>query len=198
MAYRVIVADNSASVQKAVKMAFSDSEFEIYPFHDGKEVLKELRQIEPDVVLLRLSLPPEGGYEVAHRIKGEEGIKRASLILLRGVFEPVDQTKMAELEYDEIIQVPFDSNKLANLVQDLIERRKDPQSLPEEIELDEVSGPQIKTGLDKEIKAWIRKEIIDSAGEMEERVKSRLLPEIKSWLLQWLKEHKNKENKSEP
>ena len=197
MAYKVIVADDSPSVQKAVKMAFSNSEFEIYPFHDGQEVLKHLSQIEPDVVLLRLSLPPEGGYEVARRIKDEERVKGASLFLFRGVFEPIDRKQMAGLEYDEMIQVPFDSNKLVHLVQDLTERRNDPQTLPEEIELDEISGPQIQTGLDEEIKALIRKEIIDSEGEMEERIKSRLLPEIKSWLLQKLEEYKKKEKESE-
>lgn len=197
MAYKVIVADDSPSVQKTVKMSFSNSEFEIYPFHDGQEVLKHLSQIGPDVVLLRLSLPPEGGYEVARRIKDEERVKGTSLFLLRGVFEPIDRKQMAGLEYDKMIQVPFDSNKLVHLVQDLTERRNDPQTLPEEIELDEISGPQIQTGLDEEIKALIRKEIIDSEGEMEERIKSRLLPEIKSWLLQRLEEYKKKEKESE-
>lgn len=192
MAYKVIVADSSPSVQRAAKMALSDSEFEIYPFADGQEVLKHLSQIEPDVVLLRLSLPPENGYEVGGRIKADETFKGTPLILLKGVFEEIDEKKMAELEYDELIQLPFDADKLVHLVQDLVERRNDPQTFPEEIELDEISSPEIQTGSDEKIKSLVRKEIHEAERELVERVKNRLLPEIKSWLLKKLEDQKKK------
>jgi DNA-binding response OmpR family regulator len=190
MAYKVIVADSSPSVQRAAKMAFSNSEFKIYPFADGQEVLKHLSQIEPDVVLLRLSLPPENGYELACRIKTEEKFKGISIILFKGVFEEIDEKKMAELEYDELIPLPFDSDKLARLVQDLIGGRNDPQTLPEEIELDEILGLEIQTGLDEKVKSLVSKEFREAEREWVERIKDRLLPEIKSWLLKELEEQK--------
>jgi len=190
MAFKVIVADSSPSVQRAAKVAFSDSKFEIYPFADGQEVLRHLSQIEPDVVLLRLSLPPENGYDLAGRIKAEEKLKGIPLILLKGVFEEIDEKKIAELEYDEMIQLPFDSGKLVSLVQDLIDKRNDPQTLPEEIELDEITGPEIQAGFDEKVQSQVRKEIHEAEKELVERIKDRLLPEIKSWLLQKLEEDK--------
>lgn len=195
MAYKIIVVDSSPSVQRAVKMAFSDSEYEIYPFADGQEVLKDINQIVPDVVLLRLSLPLKNGYELAGRIKAEERFKGVPVVLLKGVFERINEKKMAELECDELITLPFDSDKLTRLIQDLIDTKNDPQTFPEEIELDQISGPEVKAGLEEKVKSLVKKEFQESERESAERIKERLLPEIKSWLLQKLEEHKKEKQK---
>lgn len=187
MVYRVIVADSSPSVQKAVKSAFSNSEFEIYAFEDGREILRHLSQIRPDIVLLRLTLPPDSGYEVARYLKSQEEFKKASLILLKGAFEQLDKKKMAELEYDDLIRVPFDSKNLVRIVQKRVESRNDPQTLPEEIDLDEISCPEGQAGLDKEIKALVRKEILEAVRELEKR--------IKAWLLNKLEKKESQESK---
>lgn len=138
MAYKLIVADRSPSVQKAIQMAFSDSEFEIYPFDDGLEVVESLSQINPDAVLLSLSLPHKDGYEVGFLMKSQEKFRHISLILLKGAFEPLNKEKIAGLDYDEIVQEPFDSERLVRMVRDLIEKKRNPQTLPEEPLLDEV------------------------------------------------------------
>lgn len=190
MTYKLIVADDSPSVQKAVKMAFSDSEIEIYPFNDGQEAIQNLSQINPDAVLLRLSLPPQDGYEVGRYLKSQEQFKKTPLVLLHGVFEPVDREKIVELDYDEIVKVPFASEKLAELVRDLIERKNDPQTLPEELKLDEISIPELQTELEAKVKALVKKETLDMERELEKRVKTQLLSEIKSWLLNQLEEMK--------
>jgi len=195
MVYKVIVADSSPSIQKAVKMAFSDSEFEIYPFDDGQEVMEHLNQINPDAVLLRLSILPKDGYKVGRYLKSQEQFKKTSLILLKGVFEPFDKEIVAELNYDEIVQVPFDSERLVRLVRDIIERKNDPQTLPEELELDDISDPELQTELDARIKAFVRQEFLDVERELEKRIKAKLLSEIKAWLLSKLEEIKRERKK---
>jgi len=137
MAYKLIIAHDSPSIQKAIQMAFQASEFEVIVFEDGTEAMKTLTQLKPDAVLLSLSLPQKDGYEVGRFLKNREEFKQTSLFLLKGAFEPLDAEKVIGLEYDEIVEEPFDSEKLARIVRDTIEGKKDPQTLPEEPPFDE-------------------------------------------------------------
>jgi len=138
MAYKLIVVESSPTVQKVIQISFPDSEFEIYPFQDGIEVIESLSDINPDALLLSLSLPDKDGYEIGLNLKSLEELKEVPLILLKGAFESIDNDKIVGLDYDVIIQEPFDSEELVQIVRDLIERKKDPQTLPEEQDLDKI------------------------------------------------------------
>ncbi len=137
MPYKLIIAHDSPSIQKVIQMAFPASEFEITVFEDGTETMKALSQLKPDAVLLNLSLPQKDGYEVGRFLKSREEFKQTSLFLFKGAFELLDAEKMTGLEYDKIIEEPFDSEKLTRIVRDTIEGKKNPQTLPEEPPIDE-------------------------------------------------------------
>lgn len=140
MDYKLIVADSSPSIQKAIRMAFTDSEFEIYPFEDGLEVVKSIIQINPDAVLMSLSLSHKDGYEVGFYMKSQEELKHAPLVLLKGAFEQLEKEKISSLNYDEIVQEPFDSERLVRIVRNLIEGRRNPKTLPEEPLMGEITA----------------------------------------------------------
>ena len=104
MAYRVILGDPSYSAQKAVQTAFPESEFEVYPFDNGQDVLDNIVRVQPDAVLLSLSLPGRDGYEVGRLLRNLESYKRVPLIFLKGVFEHLDPEKGAWIAEEDIVQ----------------------------------------------------------------------------------------------
>jgi len=191
--YKMVFADSSLSAQKAVQLAFAELNFEIYPLQDGREVLKFLEKIKPDAVLLSLSLPGKDGYEVGCYLRSLEEFKQTSLIFLRGAFEPFDRERVAGLDYDAIVQKPFDSGKLARTVKDLIDRKKDPKTLPEEPLLDETlsrsSEPQIQEGkpdliarVEGKVREIVRQEILEVERELEKRIRVKILHELRTWM----------------
>jgi len=200
MAYKLVVADSSPSVQKVVQMAFSEPDFEVYPFEDGVEVLESIGQINPDAVLLSLSLPSKDGYEISRYLRSREDFRKTALVLLKNVFEPLDIEKMHSLDYDEIIQKPFDSEKLARLVKDIVDKKKGPHSFPEESLLDEIpatgtlplfeetrfhpsSSPLLpEEEIEDKIRQVIREEILSVERELEKRLKASLRAEMEDWL----------------
>jgi CheY-like chemotaxis protein len=137
MSYKVIVADASPSVQKVVLMAFPERGFEIYPFEDGNEVLESLERINPDAVLVSLSLAGRDGYDVGSFLKSREEHKKTTLILLRGTFELLDYDRLSGLDYDKIVQKPFDSEALAEAVLEIVDKKKCPATWPEELTLED-------------------------------------------------------------
>ncbi len=190
MAYKVIVADQSYAVKKAVRMALPESDFEIFPFKEGYEILERLSEINPDVVLLSLSLSLKSIHELQKQLKSQGEFQNISLILLKGTFEPLEEEKISGLDYDHIVQAPFDSQRLERIVRDLIEKKNDPRTLPEEPFPDELPDERETDKLEERIRALVKNEISEVERELERRIKDHLIPEMKAWLLEQLEEIK--------
>jgi DNA-binding response OmpR family regulator len=200
MAYKLVVADSSPSVQRVVQMAFSGPDFEVYLLEDGQQVLESIGRINPDAVLLSLALPSKDGYEISHYLRSREDFKKTVLFLLKNAFEPLDAEKMNRLDYDGMVQKPFDSEELARLVRDVIDKKRGPHSLPEESLLEEnpaaatlplfeepsfhppSSASRSEDELEEKIKQVMREEILAVERELEKRLKASLRTELKDWL----------------
>jgi DNA-binding response OmpR family regulator len=191
MRYKLMVADRSPSVQEAIRLALPSSEFEIFPFGNGKDVMNSLNQINPDVILLGLSLPEKDGYEVGFYLKSQKEFRKTPLIFLKGTFEALDQQKMAGLDYDEIVQKPFDSQKLAQSIKDMIDRQQNPMTLPEEPLLDEMTLKDYK----EEIRDFIQQQILEVETELEQKMRQRLIKELKRLLQEELEKLKTEISK---
>lgn len=182
MPYKLLVAHSSPSVMKAILAAFPEPEYEVHQFKSGVEVMQELNQMDPDAILLSLSLHRENGYELGRHLKEQEKFKQIPLILFYGAFETVPEETTEGPSYDELVQEPFDSGKLAQTTLELIERRKGPQTLPEEPVLDGESYGDERIVLNKDIKEFVRKEIYEAERELEKRIQARLLADLKNFL----------------
>lgn len=178
MAYKVIVFDRSPSVQKTLRLAFPEYEFEIYPFEDSEALEEAMERISPDAILLNVSVPGRDGYELAASIKSRPLFRKTPLILLKGAFDPGDKEKLAELKYDAVVREPFDSGKLVSMVRDFIQRVDAPPSFPEEPDSYEISNPSVPVELDENLKGYLRQEILQMERELEKRITARVLSKV--------------------
>jgi len=196
----VVLADASPSVQKAVQMAFSEPDFEVHTIEDGVQAIDSLARINPDAVLLSLALPTRDGYEVGRYLRSREDLRKAGLVLLKNAFEPVDGERLRGLDYDEIVQKPFDSEGLARMVREIVDRKKTPPSFPEEALIEEPSPGGVRPLFKEEefipppstfasgdeaeekVRTIIRDEILSVERELEKRLKASLRAEFKEWL----------------
>ncbi len=183
MAYKIIVAEDSPSIQKIIQMSFPATEFDIFPVTDGQEFIDSLAQISPDVILLNLSLPQKDGYKLGVFIRSQDDFSQVPLILLKEAFEPLDKERIALFEYDELIQKPFDSEMLVQTVRAIIEGKKIPMTLPEEPVWDEDLATGVKVDLDERVRHLVKQEILDVERELEKRIKARILAELKMWVI---------------
>lgn len=179
MSLKLVVAHNSPSVHKAIRLAFPEPEYEIFSFNDGIEVMKELNEINPDAILLSLSLHEEEDYEIGRYLKSQEKFKQIPLVLLYGAFEVLNEERVENLVYDELIQEPFDSERLVRRVFDLIEKRRGPQTLPEEPSFDDLPPPSSQIDIDARVKDLVRREIVEVERELEKRIRARILSDLK-------------------
>jgi DNA-binding response OmpR family regulator len=200
MPYKVILADASPTVQKVIQMAFPEPDFEVHAFADGLEAIESLARVRPDAVLLSLALPSRDGYEVGCYLRSREEFHKVGLVLLKNAFEPVDEDRLRGIDTDRVVEKPFDSEGLARLIREIVDRRKTPPSFPEEALLEDPSTggvlplfkeeeylpPLASVRPEDEIEARVRVMMRDEAlsieREIEKRLKASLRAELKEWL----------------
>ncbi len=182
MGYKIIVGDDSPSTQKIIQMAFSAAELDVFPFSDGQQLMDSLDQLNPDGILINLSLSGKDGYELGKHIREIEEFDQVPLVLLKEAFEPVDKERLEAFEFDGLIQKPFDSEALAQELRAVIEGRKIPTTLPEEPVWEEKSSGS-KGELNKKARDLVKREVLEMERELEKRIKAKIITELKMWLI---------------
>lgn len=120
MPYRVLLADDSPTIQKVVDLLLSPENFEIRAVSDGEEALGLVDSFKPDIVLADIDLPRVNGYQLCEKIKRNPLTSSTAVILMAGAFEPFDKNHAKSVLADDYITKPFESAELINKVKTLI------------------------------------------------------------------------------
>jgi CheY-like chemotaxis protein len=120
MPKKILLADDSLTIQKVVELTFSDSEYELVCVGNGMRALEKVRDSRPDLILADVVMPEKNGYEVCEAIKGDPQTSRIPVILLTGTFEPFDRQRADRIGADAIVSKPFDSQQLLRQVEALL------------------------------------------------------------------------------
>ncbi|MFN0123653.1 MAG: response regulator [Blastocatellia bacterium] len=124
MGYKILLADDSITVQKIVKLTFTDEGIDVIAVGNGELALQQLAEWRPDLVMADVFMPLRDGYEVCQQIKSDPAMSHIPVILLVHAFEPFDQAKANAVRADRHLTKPFHSIRtLVNTVKELIEQR---------------------------------------------------------------------------
>jgi CheY-like chemotaxis protein len=120
MAYKLLLADDSQTIQKVVELILNREEFDILACSDGEEAVKAIESGMPDIVLADIEMPKVNGYQLCEQIKGSPATDHIPVILLAGAFEPFDEDYARSVGADDFIMKPFESNELVSKVKSLL------------------------------------------------------------------------------
>ncbi len=122
MPRKVLVADDSVTIQKVVGITFAAEDIELSFVDNGEEAIELARQIRPDLIIADVLMPRKSGYEVCEAIKQDPVLSRIPVLLLTGTFEPFDAERSRRVGADGTITKPFESQTLIRQVNELLER----------------------------------------------------------------------------
>jgi CheY-like chemotaxis protein len=120
MGHRILLADDSLTIQKVVELTFSETDYELMAVGSGDRAVEALEEFRPDIVLADVVMPGLTGYEVCAAVKKRPDGAAIPVILLTGTFEPFDRARAESVGCDSIVTKPFDSHALSSLVEQLI------------------------------------------------------------------------------
>jgi CheY-like chemotaxis protein len=121
MSRKILLADDSVTIQKVIELTFMDEDYEVKAVSNGDEALAALPEVRPDFVIADVHMPGANGYEVCRRSK--EMRADVPVLLLVGTFEPFDEGQARAAGADSFLKKPFDSQELLQRVQDLLTSR---------------------------------------------------------------------------
>lgn len=106
---KLLLADDSVTIQKVVNLTFADEGIEVITTGDGDSAMEKMRDAAPDLVMADVNMPGLSGYEICERIKQNEETRQTPVILLVGSFEPFDEEKAHAVGADAFLTKPFQS-----------------------------------------------------------------------------------------
>ena len=81
---RILVVDDNVDLTRALTTLLSRFGYEVQAVYDGYAAIEAARIHQPEVVLLDIGLPGMDGYEVARRLRVEEGFRDTTIIAITG------------------------------------------------------------------------------------------------------------------
>jgi CheY-like chemotaxis protein len=106
---KLLLADDSATIQKVVDLTFADEGVRVMAVGNGQEAIDQILEFAPDIVLADVFMPGRTGYEVCEYVKTNEKLKHIPVMLLVGSFEPFDEAEARRVGADDILTKPFQS-----------------------------------------------------------------------------------------
>ena len=113
---KILVADDSLTIQKVIKLALSNEGYEIKSVSDGIDAVQEISLFRPDVVLIDVTLPGKSAFEVKAAIRENDLFSDVQFVLMSSAYEKVDEKLVTESQFHARLTKPFDPSQLRELV----------------------------------------------------------------------------------
>ncbi len=161
---KIIIADDSQTIQKVIKITLANEDYELVECLSDDNLLELTEEHHPSLVLLDYNLSEnKTGYDLAKEIKAVNGCK---ILMLYGTFDTIDESLFDEAGINSHIVKPFDGTKFISLCQQLITDmemdREDAEAEDVEVEdlgdFDETDSGFVPASLDL---------LADSSGELD-------------------------------
>ena len=120
MPKKILLADDSITIQKVVELTFSDADYEVTAVNNGAKAIAKLAEMRPDIILSDIIMPEKNGYEVCEYVKSHPEYRNLPVVLLTGTFEPFDPDRAEKAGCDAVVTKPFESQSLIQRVEELI------------------------------------------------------------------------------
>ena len=121
MTHKLLLADDSVTIQRVVELTFSGEDVQVVTVGDGEQAITRIPIERPDIVLADIGMPKRSGYDVAAFVKGRADLSHIPVLLLAGAFEPVDENRARQVRSDGVLVKPFEPQQVIARVKDLIE-----------------------------------------------------------------------------
>ncbi|MDE1869716.1 MAG: response regulator [Candidatus Micrarchaeota archaeon] len=112
---KIMVVEDDKNINKLVALSVGKG-FDITQIYDGKEAIKKVKSIKPDLIVLDLMLPGADGLEICQFIKKDPELANTIVIIISAMEATSNRFKGIKYGADYYIKKPFDPDDLKGLV----------------------------------------------------------------------------------
>lgn len=116
---KILVVDDERNIVELLKYNLEKEGYEVINAYDGFEAVSVAKQERPDLIVLDVMLPGQGGLEVCRIIRKETKIP---IIMATAKGEEIDKILGLELGADDYVTKPFSPRELVARVKAVLRR----------------------------------------------------------------------------
>jgi DNA-binding response OmpR family regulator len=117
LAKKLLAVEDSKTMRKVLGITFATDEFDAVVAESPQQALSQLDQLRPDMVLLDVTLGETNGYDLCRQVKSRA--PGTPVIILSSRQQPYDPVRGAEVQADDFIDKPFDTQQMRDKVKKL-------------------------------------------------------------------------------
>lgn len=120
---KILFADDEETLRSLLRIILEKGGYEMLEAGDGKAALEQVKKNRPDLVILDINMPKMNGFDVLEHLKKDPKTRDIPVIMLTTRSGQGDIEEAMELDADQYIPKPFDSEKLISKIQQIFEIR---------------------------------------------------------------------------
>ena len=117
---KVLIADDEQNIRNILDFSLSSEGFDVIAASSGEEAYSLAQTEAPDLIILDVMMPGQGGMETCRRLKCESQTARIPVIMLTARSSREDRDSGRSAGADGYITKPFSPQKLIDTVQSIL------------------------------------------------------------------------------
>lgn len=114
---KILTVEDDPDLASVIALNLERAGHTVHTAGDGESAMVEMREFQPDLVLLDVVLPDIVGFSLCEMLRRVRPATRVPIIIVSGCREPESQRIGLELGADEYITKPFSPRELVCRVQ---------------------------------------------------------------------------------
>lgn len=120
----IYIVDDEQDIVNLISLHLEKASFKVKGFLNAATFYQQMRQKIPDLIILDIMLPDEGGFEVCKYLKMDEQYMAIPIIILSARNEETDKILGLELGADDYVSKPFSPGEMVARVKAVLRRKK--------------------------------------------------------------------------
>lgn len=117
---RITIAEDEVFIREELASILRKAGFEVWEIKSFQNTEKEIKESQPDLLLLDINLPGQSGFQICRQLRG-----LCPILVLTSRTQVKDELHALELGADEYLTKPFHKERLLARIQNLLRRRKE-------------------------------------------------------------------------
>jgi len=138
---KILVVDDERNIVELLKYNLEKEGYEVLSAYDGFEAVNIAKQDRPDLIILDIMLPGQGGLEVCRILRKETKIP---IIMATAKGEEIDKILGLELGADDYVTKPFSPRELVARVKAVLRRTSSKTEEKDELAFEDLTINLVK------------------------------------------------------
>ncbi len=121
---KILIVDDDATILKLMKNTLDEKRFEITTLLNADSIVKDIKTIRPDIVLLDIKFPGTTGVEAISLIKEDNSISKIPVVAFTSYSMRGDRDKFIKMGYNGYIPKPIDTRTITDQIMKNLKKLK--------------------------------------------------------------------------